>query len=226
MLSICIPTKNRRTYFYRCIQSLKTIANERSIEILILDQSGYASIFVQDWINTRVLQMKDELCLNEVYRILLEESRYDWIWFLEDDDQLLRLQLPSFFDHLKNFSHVVHITRHIESNWLFSFQISSKMPCRKCHFIKVNKNKLSYFQLSHIIFRKDWLDLSFMEHINSIYNDFILFIKLTNDLVIMNPYLIWMRGVHEQQISYESRYETYVYEAFIKKLCDSYGSSR
>jgi len=218
LLTIAIPTKNRKQYFSETINSLKAFYDQREFEILILDQTGYAANICRHIDNCNIITYKEYLSLNEVYRILIQESKSDFIWFLEDDDYVLNCNINAFNYLILKYKDHIHFVPHKEGQSIKFLYLLKNERITKERFIHLlqQHNDLYFLQLSNFIFPKDGLVIDFFNVVESIYNDFLLFLKHSSKTVCFNPNLIWVRRIHEQQISSESKYERFVYDSFLR----------
>lgn len=167
-LSILILTHNRPKLFDRCIKSLKNIElNTTGInyEILVNNDSGDIPVS-----NDYKLYNKKSDDLSDLYYLLYKESRGKYIYFLEDDDIILK----SFCNVIKDT--IVNDYDLAYCNFLKVYNQSRGLNLKDnlIDFNIVENQDFFYeFQLSRCIFKKSKI-LKFPKG-NNIFNDYILF---------------------------------------------------
>lgn len=183
-LSILILTHKRPKLFERCIKSVIENHKKYNIEILVNNDSNDINEIYDKKIKIRYFYHKDTL--KEIYLKLINLSKYNKVYFLEDDDYIN----SNFFDKINlkydlNFIEYKKdkkfISKYINENSMKDFVLSS---CKKPYsyysdFIK--NNNFIDFQLSQIIFDKKIIDYNlikkFIKDDNYVENDEIFFLK-------------------------------------------------
>lgn len=110
LISICIPTYNRKKYLKECLDSIITQKsfNEDDIEIIISDNASIddTSTLVYDY-QTRYKNIKyfrNTTNLGPVKNILWlpNYAKGDYIWFLSDDDMMNSISLEFILEAINN----------------------------------------------------------------------------------------------------------------------------
>lgn len=177
-LSICILTHNRPKLFKRCIESiLNNTFAEYSFEILVNNDSKDIQEIYHD--NVRVKYFyKKEYDISKLYHFLFKESEGDYIFFIEDDDYVLK----NFFNKIDlnydvNYSEYIS-QPHLEEGINVALKrqkINRKLKNEKLKKF-IDKGNFYYFQLSQIVFKKSVLKK--FPTGNILNNDLNLFLNL------------------------------------------------
>ena len=98
-LSILILTHNRPSLFKRCITSVLNNLPNYNIEILVNNDSNDISEVYSDKVDISYFYKKTEK-LTDIYKFLFDQSKGEYIFYLEDDDYIR----SNFFKYLFKIS--------------------------------------------------------------------------------------------------------------------------
>lgn len=197
-LSILILTHNRPKLFNRCLESLKNIElNTTGInyEILVNNDSDDISIS-----NDYKLYNKKSEDLSDLYYLLYKEAKGKYIYFLEDDDIILKPFCKVIKDTIINDYDLVYCN-------FFKVREQTNGLNLEDDLINFNifKNQDFFynFQLSRCIFKKSKI-LKFPRG-NNIFNDYILFKNIDTEYIKTYKSCIYKQTIDgNDNISYES----------------------
>ena len=85
-LSILILTHKRPKLFKRCIESVLTNCDDYNIEIIVNNDSNDIEEIYNENIKIKYFYCKDTL--KNIYLKLINLSKYEKVFFLEDDDYI------------------------------------------------------------------------------------------------------------------------------------------
>ena len=175
-LSLLILTHNRPELFKRAINSVLNNLPEYDIEILVNNDTGDIDEIYDDRVSIQYhyFQHDDLSC---VYKYLLDLATSEFIYYLEDDDYIMR----NFFSSLDltvdiNFMEYVseplikdigpyHSFKKISKNRRINHKNNAK--------IFIDQFDDEEFQLGQIVFRKSLIDAFPIG--NNVCNDYVLF---------------------------------------------------
>lgn len=141
MLSVCILTHNRPQLFYRLLASVKRVLGD-DVEVLVNNDSNDVTP------DSRARYFFESMPLNSIYQFLADKASGSCIWFLEDDDVVLK---PPALN-----PDVMAVHRYINHDNII---IDAKLDDAE-------------FQLSQCCIPKKLLDFNNIEHeCNCIFND-------------------------------------------------------
>jgi glycosyltransferase involved in cell wall biosynthesis len=174
-LSICILTHNRPKLFKRCIESiLNNKLPEYEFEILVNNDSSDIKEIYHNNIDIKYFYEKN-YDISKLYYFLFKKSKGNHIFFLEDDDYILK----NFFykiDLNYDVNYCEYISQpHIDEGAEIALErqkINRKNKDSKLNDF-INNSNFEYFQLSQICFKKNKL-LNFPSG-NYLVNDLKLF---------------------------------------------------
>ena len=158
-LSILILTHKRPTLFKRCLESaLNNLPN--NVEILVNNDSNDITEIKHD--NIKYYYFKGEN-LSDIYKMLLDESEGEYIYYLEDDDYLVKefynIVMPFLKYDLIGFNYFPMWN----SNWILKCTTSMNKE------FKITREVL---QLSQFIFRRKLVKLFEFPKDSHIHNDY------------------------------------------------------
>lgn len=170
-LSILILTHNRPKLFKRCVNSIKDTFDDLSkIQIIVNNDSN--DIIPQNWYEFYTYQNEN---LSKIYEFCFRKANGKYIYFLEDDDYLLKSFKDVFEIVLKENINVAFCNFVHHSNILKGADLKTS----KINFEQFKKTyNDEHFQLGRIIFKKELLDLNKFPKDNNIENDLKLFYSL------------------------------------------------
>lgn len=199
-LSILILTHNRPELFKRCIESVLTCDfSDIDVEIIVNnDSNDINEIFHPDY-NIEYSYYSSE-CLSDLYQVLFNRAKNDYVYFLEDDDYILK-DFPKYID----FKHDIYFMEYISVPLIESHGITSqlKMTRQHNHLVRTTTNssifyrvfESRYFQLGQILFKRSLIDK--LPTGNNIDNDLKLFKSLTGNTTTIRyiPHPTWTQTV-------------------------------
>lgn len=157
ILTVLIPTHNRPKLFKRCIESV--FFNKPECVDVIVNNDSFD---VSQVYNEKIFYNKFQN-LTEIYKFLAHQATTKYIYFLEDDDILL-----------KGFYKVIDFLNDYDA---ITGSYISVMKGFKNKYQKFNIESDEY-QLSQVIFKKEKLNFDGLEKNclgNCIFNDYYLF---------------------------------------------------
>ena len=162
-LSILIPTHNRPKLFNRCINSvLSQISSD--IEIIVNNDSNDIAEICHPNISYHYNKF-DNISL--IYKFLLEQSRGEYVYFLEDDDFLV----PDFTE-INLDSDIIAGNYYPTYNPPYILECMSLFKNEICSpSVFVNKLNLYHLQLSQFIFSRDSIENFEFPMDNNVHND-------------------------------------------------------
>jgi len=191
-LSILILTHNRPKQFQKCIKSVVDLMQDNCIDYEIIVNNDSNDIVETYKDVTEYYYNTDDV--NELYPFLYSKARGKYIYFLEDDDELLSSKI-----FLSLNSHDVHFGMYRAHN-------KSILKYQMQEFISNKRDRkyiFKYFQLSQIIFKKIPLDFPQTFHIE---NDEILLksiLENTSGCIKCWNLFLFKQGVDGTNLSYE-----------------------
>lgn len=156
-ITVCILTHNRPKLFDRCINSVLTAnTNGYNIEIVVNNDTCDITQQFHKNIQTRYFEFQDE-DLSAIYKFLYDQSRGEYIFFLEDDDYIQ----PWFFSKIDTQYDINFIeytsTSHLTLGPMKAMEIqriNRTIDTREPRMF-VSQFNQTFFQLSQIAFRKN-----------------------------------------------------------------------
>jgi len=149
ILTIIILTHNRPKGFERLMNSIKSF-NLSNIKIIINCDNEFTYLYAKKIVKT--LNIKSTIFnhteeVNELYRIMYEKTNTKYVWFLEDDDEIL--YIPDIEKMEEDL--IIGLYKPIR------FDRSHKIIKDN---IKIDEDNIpEFFQLSQIIFKRNKLGL-------------------------------------------------------------------
>jgi glycosyltransferase involved in cell wall biosynthesis len=200
MISILIPTHNRPLLFRRCINSVLKQNTNIPYEILVNNDSNDIEEIYRDKTNIKYFY-NSYTDLSLIYKHLFDCAKYEYIFYLEDDDYLL----PNFFKAL-DFSVDINFCEYVSHPHMINEGINvalyrQKINRKYSHF-KIAKDfiengDMEYFQLSQLCaFKKSLLDI--FPSGNDINNDLTLFKTISKNMSSFRyiPKKLWVQTTH------------------------------
>lgn len=166
-LSVLIPTHNRPKLFTRCLTSVLDTLDGLEFEVIVNNDSND----ITEIKDTRVKYFYNKFSnLTEIYMFLAEHSNSDFVYYLEDDDVMLK----SFRKVLDLLKDKTICGSYFHVNKLLKFRqrvipFSSESP---------------EFQLSQVVFKRKDLNFSNLKdkcNGDCIFNDYYLFKNSVKD---------------------------------------------
>lgn len=194
LLSVLITTHKRPKTFKRCLESV--LKNKPDwCEILVnFDDCDY----VEEYKNKNIkIFTNNPFDISENYKLLLDNSKGKYIYFLEDDDYVV-----------KNFYFIIY--NNIKTNKNLCFRYSSNYE--PDIFLKLKTNFKEYFQLSQMVILRDNLTKIDFPKDNNIYNDYKIYKQL--DFLHLNDIIYIQTTDAKDNISFkkynkDNRFEQY-----------------
>lgn len=180
-LSILILTHNRPELFQRAIASVLDNLPDFPIEILVNNDSRDISEVYSMSTDITYFYEQSQV-LSNLYSLLYNNARGEFIYFLEDDDYLL----PGFFDN-------IDLTYDVNFFEYMSYPLIRILGVAQAYRLIAKSRKINHkdnlkmfikefddeeFQLGQILFRKSKLPL--LPSGNNIYNDYKMLCMLAN----------------------------------------------
>lgn len=195
-LSILILTHNRPLLFKRCIKSVLNNLPNYDIEILVNNDSNDITEIYSDGVNISYYYEKNKK-LTDTYKFLYEQSKGEYIFYLEDDDYLK----SNFFKFL-NFNYDVNFLNYLSKDILtYKRNLTSYY---KRFFTKLKSlskiNNLSEFlntyeprdfQFSQIVFKKN--GIKYWPTEDNIFNDYKIFKSLELETIFYISKPLWVQ---------------------------------
>jgi len=195
-LSILILTHNRPLLFKRCIKSVLNNLPNYDIEILVNNDSNDITEIYKDGVNISYYYEKNKK-LTDTYKFLYEQSKGEYIFYLEDDDYLK----SNFFKFL-NFNYDVNFLNYLSKDILtYKRNLTSYY---KRFFTKLKSlskiNNLSEFlntyeprdfQFSQIVFKKN--GIKYWPTEDNIFNDYKIFKSLELETIFYISKPLWVQ---------------------------------
>ncbi len=200
MISILILTHNRPLLFKRCINSILKQNTNIQYEILVNNDTCDISEIYHPSISIKYFyEQRDDL--SKIYEFLFNESKYPYVFYLEDDDYML----PDFFKYIDftsdiNFCEYVshpHISYEGINIALYRQKINRKYSHYKTAEQFIKDADMEYFQLSQLCCWKKKLLLDFPTG-NNIHNDLVLFKYISKNAESFNYIAkkLWVQTTH------------------------------
>lgn len=195
-LSILILTHNRPLLFQRCINSvLKNLPNY-DIEILVNNDSNDITEVYNDVV-TISYYYKNNKKLTDTYKFLYEQSKGEYIYYLEDDDYIK----SDFFKHL-NFNYDINFLNYISKDILtnkknltsYCKRFFNKLkPLSKINNLSkfLNTYKPRDFQFSQIVFKRS--GIIYWPSKDNINNDYKIFKSLNLNTILYISKPLWVQ---------------------------------
>ena len=195
-LSILILTHNRPLLFERCINSVLNNLPNYDIEILVNNDSNDITEIYNDKVNIFYYYEKNKK-LTDTYKFLYEQSKGEYIFYLEDDDYLK----SNFFKFL-NFNYDVNFLNYLSKDILtYKKNLTSYYKRFFTKFKSLNKiNNLSEFlniyeprdfQFSQIVFKKN--GIKYWPTEDNIFNDYKIFKSLELETIFYISKPLWVQ---------------------------------
>lgn len=163
-LSILIPTHKRPELFKRCLKSARLLVDNKDVEIIVNNDSN--DIFPEDYHPNITYYFNKFDNLSKVYQFLLSKASGDYIYFLEDDDYLV-----------KNFD-VPLVADIIAGNYCPTYDTADKLTFMRLFNDAlvtpdefVSNLNLEHLQLSQFIFKRKVIEHFPFPMDNNIHND-------------------------------------------------------
>lgn len=179
-LSILILTHKRPSLFKRCLESALHNIPE-NVEILVNNDSNDIVEIKRN--NIKYYYLKSEN-LSDIYKMLLVESKGEYIYYLEDDDYLVK----DFYSIIMKYLKYDLIGANYYPTWNSSWILKCSTSMNK----EFNINR-EVFQLGQFIFKRSKiLEVHFPDS-SHIHNDYLLVSRIleTNPEVINIPKVIY-----------------------------------
>ena len=166
-LSVLIPTHNRSKLFIRCLNSVLNTLDGLDFEVIVNNDSND----ITEIEDLRVKYFYNKFNnLTEIYKFLSDNANGKFVYFLEDDDVMMK-SFRKVFSLLND--KVICGSYFHEDKYLDLHQRITKFS-----------SESSDFQLSQVVFKKE--DLNFSNLLdkcngNCIYNDYYLFKNSVKD---------------------------------------------
>ena len=170
-ISILILTHNRPELFKRCINSVIN-SNPKNYEILVNNDSHDITEIQGE--NIRYYYQK-HYDLSSTYKFLFDNAKGDYIYFLEDDDYIIK-DFWRYIDYSYNINYLNYLKYEAVKNIKTKFKIET-----------VNED----FQLSQILFQKALVKKFPIG--NNIYNDWELFQSIKNTSINIVPKIMFIQ---------------------------------
>ena len=198
-LSILLLTHNRPKLFQRALNSILDILPDYDVEVLVNNDTRDIKEINHKCVTYYYKTSND---LSDLYHYLYTKSKGEYIFYLEDDDYLLK----NFFNEI-DFNYDINYFHYYSAPLISELGVLPALR-RLCtanqhlenisnarEFIKKYKDR--DFQLSQILFKKDLLNNNIFPKGNNINNDFILFKKLisTNTTIKYISKTCWVQTI-------------------------------
>jgi len=177
-LSILIPTHNRPKLFRRCLESVLKQLPE-NVEVIVNNDSYDIKEIKHKQVKYFYYKSSN---LADIYKFLLDKSKGDFCYFLEDDDYLL----DNFFSKIKYKNSIYAFIPHSGIKNYFKIKDLFKDRLTIKTYNKILEELKEPFQFSQIIFSSKFKNL--LPNDNNIHNDFLFFKKMLEyeDFEIIN----------------------------------------
>ena len=195
-ISILILTHNRPLLFKRCINSILDNLPEYDIEILVNNDSKDIIEIYNEKINISYYYKKHKK-LTDTYKFLYNNSKGEYIFFLEDDDYL-----KSDFFKFINFNYDINFLNYLskdiisnKKNLLTYYKRFFKKykPFNKINNLKdfLSKFEPVDFQLSQIVFKRN--GIKYWPTEDNIFNDYKIFKSLELETINYISKPLWVQ---------------------------------
>ena len=183
-LSILILTHKRPKLFKRCIESVLTNCDDYNIEIIVNNDSNDIEEIYNENIKIKYFYCKDTL--KNIYLKLINLSKYEKVFFLEDDDYITsnffkNVDLTYDLNFIEYEKDKKFIRKYINENSMKEYVNSCCKKPYKYYNDFIKNNNFIDFQLSQIIFDKKIIEYNlinkYIKDDNYVENDEILFLK-------------------------------------------------
>ena len=166
-LSVLIPTHNRPKLFIRCLNSVLNTLDGLDFEVIVNNDSND----ITEMEDLRVKYFYNKFNnLTEIYKFLSDNANGKFVYFLEDDDVMMK-SFRKVFSLLND--KVICGSYFHEDKFLDLHQRITKFSSESADF-----------QLSQVVFKKEDLNFSNLQdkcNGNCIYNDYYLFKNSVKD---------------------------------------------
>lgn len=195
-LSILILTHNRPILFERCINSVLNNLPDYNIEILVNNDSNDITEIYNDKVNISYYYKKNKK-LTDTYKFLYQQSKGEYIFYLEDDDYIK----SNFFKFL-NFNYDVNFLNYLSIDILtYKKNLTSYYKRFFTKYKSLYKiNNLSEFlniyeprdfQFSQIVFKKN--GIKYWPTEDNIFNDYKIFKSLELETIFYISKPLWVQ---------------------------------
>lgn len=195
-LSILILTHNRPSLFKRCITSVLNNLPNYNIEILVNNDSNDISEVYSDKVDISYFYKKTEK-LTDIYKFLFDQSKGEYIFYLEDDDYI-RSNFFKYLDFNYDVNFLNYLSKDILTNKKSISSYYNRFFKRYKSLSKINnltdfldKFEPRDFQFSQIVFKKK--GIKYWPKEDNIFNDYKIFksLKLETIFYISKP--LWIQ---------------------------------
>jgi glycosyltransferase involved in cell wall biosynthesis len=207
-LSILILTHNRPLLFKRCITSVLNNLPNYDIEILVNNDSNDITEIYNDKVNISYYYENNKK-LTDTYKFLYEQSKGEYIFYLEDDDYIK----SNFFKYL-NFNYDVNFLNYLSKDIITNKK--NLLSYYKRFFTKfkslskinnltdfLNKFEPTDFQFSQIVFKKN--GIKYWPTEDNIFNDYKIFKSLELETIFYISKPLWVQTTDgEDNISFDT----------------------
>lgn len=195
-LSILILTHNRPNLFERCIKSVLNNLPDFPVEIIVNNDSNDITEIYSDTVNVSYHYKKHKK-LTDTYKFLYEQSKGEYIFYLEDDDYI-----KSYFFKFLNFNYDINFLNYLSKDILNhkknlityykrffnKFKLLSKINDLS-EFLNIYKPR--DFQFSQIVFKKSGIKCWPKE--DNIHNDYKIFKSLDLKTILYISKPLWIQ---------------------------------
>jgi len=195
-LSILILTHNRPILFKRCINSVLNNLPNFDIEILVNNDSRDITEIYNNKVNI-FYHYKKRKKLTDIYKFLYEQSKGEYIFYLEDDDYIK----SNFFKFL-NFKYDINFLNYISKD-ILTYKKNIKLFYKRFftknkHLSKIynlsefiDKFEPRDFQLSQIVFKRN--GIKYWPTEDDIFNDYKIFKSLELETIFYISKPLWVQ---------------------------------
>jgi len=198
-LSILIPTHKRPELFKRCLKSARLLLDNNNVEIIVNNDSD--DVIPEDYHPNITYYFNKFDNLSKVYQFLLSKASGEYVYFLEDDDYLV-----------KNFE-VPLVADIIAGNYCPTYNTDDKLTFMRLFNDAlltpeefVSNLNLEHLQLSQFIFKRKVIEHFPFPMDNNVHNDINLVMfaaKHSKQVLTLNKVLFYQTIDGGDNISFE-----------------------
>lgn len=198
-LSILIPTHKRPTLFKRCLKSVRLLLQDNDVEVIVNNDSN--DVVPEDYHPNITYYFNKFDNLSKVYEFLLSKATGEYVYFLEDDDYLV-----------KNFD-VPLVADIIAGNYCPTYETLDKLTFMRLFNDAIltpkeftDKLNLEHLQLSQFIFKRDVIKHFPFPMDNNVHNDINLVMfaaRHATQILTLNKVLFYQTIDGGDNISFE-----------------------
>jgi glycosyltransferase involved in cell wall biosynthesis len=200
-LSILIPTHKRPELFKRCLKSARLLLDNNDVEIIVNNDSND---IIPEYYHPNITYYFNKFDnLSKVYQFLLSKASGEYVYYLEDDDYLVKnFDVPLVADIIAgNYCPTYDTVDKLTFMRLFNDKLMSPEE-----FTESIYATLEHLQLSQFIFKRDTIKNFVFPMDNNVHNDINLVMYATSNakqILTLNKVFFYQTVDGGDNISFE-----------------------